>query len=91
MSFFAMDLQLTALELNSQLCSDVSKEAICTTTSMTSCNGSSDSTQFIRQCDQNFNDSQMYISAGNTSACFHVFRSPPDVACERASSCICLS
>ena len=28
-----------------------------------SCNGSSDSTQFIRQCDQNFNDSQMYISA----------------------------
>ena len=27
------------------------------------CNGSSDSTQFIHQCDQNFNDSQMYISA----------------------------
>ena len=29
------------------------------------CNGSSDSTQFIHQCDQNFNDSQMYISAVN--------------------------
>ena len=28
-------------------------------------NGSSDSTQFIHQCDQNFNDSQMYISAVN--------------------------
>ena len=27
------------------------------------CNGSSDSTQFIHQCDPNFNDSQMYISA----------------------------
>ena len=27
------------------------------------CNGSSDSTQIIHQCDQNFNDSQMYISA----------------------------
>ena len=29
------------------------------------CNGSSDSTQFIHQCDQNFHDSQMYISAVN--------------------------
>ena len=29
------------------------------------CNGSSDSTQFIHQFDQNFNDSQMYISAVN--------------------------
>ena len=29
------------------------------------CNGSSDSTQIIHQCDQNFNDSQMYISAVN--------------------------
>ena len=29
------------------------------------CNGSSDSTQFINQCDQNFNDSQIYISAVN--------------------------
>ena len=27
------------------------------------CNGSSDSTQIIHKCDQNFNDSQMYISA----------------------------
>ena len=30
-----------------------------------SCNGSSDSTQIIHQCDQNFNDSQMYISAAD--------------------------
>ena len=29
------------------------------------CNCSSDGTQFIHQCDQNFNDSQMYISAVN--------------------------
>ena len=29
------------------------------------CNGSSDSTQIIHQCDQNFSDSQMYISAVN--------------------------
>ena len=29
------------------------------------CNGSSDSTQIVHQCDQNFNDSQMYISAVN--------------------------
>ena len=29
------------------------------------CNGDSDSTQIIHQCDQNFNDSQMYISAVN--------------------------
>ena len=29
-----------------------------------SCNGSSDSTQIVHQCHQNFNDSQMYISAG---------------------------
>ena len=29
------------------------------------CNGSGDSTQFIHQYDQNFNDSQMYISAVN--------------------------
>ena len=29
------------------------------------CNGSSDSTQIIHQCDQNSNDSQMYISAVN--------------------------
>ena len=29
------------------------------------CNCSSDSYQFIHQCDQNFNDSQMYISAVN--------------------------
>ena len=29
------------------------------------CNGSSDSTQIIHQCDQNFNDSHMYISAVN--------------------------
>ena len=29
------------------------------------CNCSSDSTQIIHQCDQNFNDSQMYISAVN--------------------------
>ena len=34
-NFFAMDLQLRAFELNSQLCSAVSKEAICTTTLMT--------------------------------------------------------
>ena len=32
---------------------------------MWGCNGSSDSTQFKHQCDQNFNDSQMYISAVN--------------------------
>ena len=31
-SFFAMDLQFRAFELNSQICSAVSKEAICTTT-----------------------------------------------------------
>ena len=31
----------------------------------TGCNGSSDSTQIIHQCDQNFYDSQMYISAVN--------------------------
>ena len=54
------------------------------------CNGSSDSTQIIHQCDQNFNDSQMYISAVNFPL-FFVFRSPPDVACERVSSRICLS
>ena len=29
------------------------------------CNGSSDSIQFIHQCDQNFNDSKKYISAVN--------------------------
>ena len=29
------------------------------------CNGSSDSTQIIHQCDQNFKDSQMYTSAVN--------------------------
>ena len=29
------------------------------------CNRSSDSTQIIDECDQNFNDSQMYISAVN--------------------------
>ena len=29
------------------------------------CNGSSDSTQFIHQCDQHLNNSQMYISAVN--------------------------
>ena len=29
------------------------------------CNGSSDSTRFIHQSDQNFNYSQMYISAVN--------------------------
>ena len=34
------------------------------------CNGSSDSTQFIHQCDQNFNDSQMYISAVNVPLVF---------------------
>ena len=34
-NFFAMDLQLRAFELNSQLWSAVSKEAVCTTTSMT--------------------------------------------------------
>ena len=32
---------------------------------LTACNGSSDSTQIIHQCDQNFNDSQMYIGAVN--------------------------
>ena len=32
---------------------------------MRMCNGSSDSTQIIHQCHQNFNDSQMYISAVN--------------------------
>ena len=33
--------------------------------SLQKCNGSSDSTQIIHQGDQNFNDSQMYISAVN--------------------------
>ena len=32
---------------------------------VTRCNGSSDSTQIIHQCDQNFDDSQMYIIAVN--------------------------
>ena len=34
------------------------------------CNGSSDSTQFKHQCAQNFNDSQMYISAVNFPVVF---------------------
>ena len=34
------------------------------------CNSSSDSTQFIHQCDQNFNDSQMYIGAVNVQLFF---------------------
>ena len=34
------------------------------------CNGSSDSTQIIHQCDQNSNDSQMYISAVNFALVF---------------------
>ena len=34
------------------------------------CNGSSDSTEFIHQCDQNFNDSQIYISAVNLPLAF---------------------
>ena len=34
------------------------------------CNGSSESNHFLHQCDQNFNDSQMYISAVNFSLVF---------------------
>ena len=37
---------------------------------MGGCNGSSDSTQIIHQCDQNFIDSQMYISAVNLPLVF---------------------
>ena len=48
------------LDLLSTLLSSTSK-----TSPVGSCNGSSDSTQIIHQCDQNFNDSQMYISAVN--------------------------
>ena len=35
LNFFGMDLQLGAFELNSQICSAVRKEAICTAKSMT--------------------------------------------------------
>ena len=37
---------------------------------LAACNGSSEGTQIIHECDQNFNDSQMYISAVNLPLVF---------------------
>ena len=55
------------------------------------CKGSSDSTQILHQCDQNFNDSQMYISAVNFPLVFmfSVRRQMSPVSARRVAFVFC--